>query len=86
MSVPVPVPPVVPEPVPEDSHCDAPACPPMYPGVGNDSHSVPDSAPSIADFQMSAGTAAPYMVPPHALSSGWLSSVPTHTAVAIDGV
>ena len=58
----------------------------MYPGSGKLSHSVPDRAPSIVDFQMSAGSDAPYMVPPQALSSGWLSSVPTQTAVAIDGV
>ena len=58
----------------------------MYPGSGKLSHSVRDRAPSFAYFQRSAGSAAPYMVPPQALSSGWLSSVPTQTAVAIDGV
>ena len=48
----------------EDSQLEAPAEPPIMPGSGNCSQSDPDSAPSITDFQMSAGSWAPYMVPP----------------------
>ncbi len=40
-------------------HWGTPATPPIDPGSGNDSNSVPCSAPSIADFQMSEGRPEP---------------------------
>ena len=53
-----------PELLPEDSQVEAPAWPPIMPGVGNCYQSLPARAPSMTDFQMSAGSPAPYMVPP----------------------
>ena len=67
--------------------CGTPAYPPMAVGLGNYSLSVPFSAPSIVDFQMSDGSPEPYTGPPPLFTRGCVPAVvPTHTAVDSDGV
>ena len=64
-----------------------PAYPPTSVGLGNDSTSVPLSAPSMVAFQMSDGRPEPYTGPPPLFTSGCVPAVvPTHTAVDSDGV